>query len=296
MLRWRLLLGTLLIATLVGLCYLDLKFVQPGWLLFPIAVLVAALGTHELIELLSACHIPPHPASTYAAVGLVLLGNLPYPIDVLPETSLSDFISTGELGTTLALATAGIFLVEIVRYRAPGKSMQGVVGGLCCVLYVGCLMSFVIQLRLLAPNLKGMIALISMIVVVKMCDTGAYTVGRLIGRHKMAPYVSPGKTWEGAAGGIAFAIFGAWITLAIWYPHALPDLPAISPLQIIIYGVVVGIAGMVGDLAESLIKREAGKKDSSSWMPGFGGVLDIIDSLLIAAPVAYLFWAWQRMQ
>jgi phosphatidate cytidylyltransferase len=138
-----------------------------------------------------------------------------------------------------------------------------------------------------------LLALVSMIVVVKLGDTGAYTVGRLIGRHKMAPTLSPGKTWEGTCGGLLCAWVGAWLMLEIvppaigWHDgsNALRGIP-----NFIAYGLIVGIAGIVGDLAESLLKRDAGVKDSSTWMPGMGGVLDVLDSMLAAAPVAYLFW------
>src|SRR5262249_44609727 len=129
----------------------------------------------------------------------------------------------------------------------------------------------------------GILPLISMIVVVKLADIGAYTVGRLAGKHKMAPRLSPAKTWEGFVGGIAFSVVGA-VALAYLCGRS-QDLVRFVP-----YAVVVGVTGVVGDLVESLLKRDFGRKDSSDWMPGFGGVLDLIDSPLLAAPVACLFW------
>jgi phosphatidate cytidylyltransferase len=134
----------------------------------------------------------------------------------------------------------------------------------------------------------------SMIIIVKLGDTGAYTVGRLCGRHKMAPRLSPGKTLEGAAGAILFSCAGAWLCFHVLgltsispYWKSTPNIPA----GWWIYGLCLGVAGMFGDLAESLIKRDVGQKDSSTWMPGFGGILDILDSLLLAAPVAWFCWA-----
>ena len=136
-----------------------------------------------------------------------------------------------------------------------------------------------------------MVALVSLIAVVKMGDIGAYTVGRLIGRHKMAPSISPGKTWEGLAGGLLFSCFGSYLTLGVFAPKlGLETANAMPWIGWIAYGVAVGAAGVLGDLAESLLKRDARRKDSSDWLPGFGGVLDILDSILGAAPVAYLFW------
>jgi phosphatidate cytidylyltransferase len=124
-----------------------------------------------------------------------------------------------------------------------------------------------------------------------MGDTGAYTVGRIFGRHKMAPRLSPGKTIEGAVGAIIFACLGAWLSFRYLIPAMSPtEIPAAIPGGWAIYGVLVGVVGLFGDLAESFIKRDVGRKDSSTWMPGFGGVLDILDSLLLAAPVAWLCW------
>ncbi len=126
-----------------------------------------------------------------------------------------------------------------------------------------------------------------------MGDIGAYTVGRLIGRTRLSPTISPGKTVEGAFGAIVFACAGAYISFNVilqLLPSRLPLNPGI-PGGWLVFGLAMAVAGMVGDLAESLLKRDVGVKDSSSWMPGFGGVLDILDSLLLSAPIAWLLWA-----
>jgi phosphatidate cytidylyltransferase len=132
-----------------------------------------------------------------------------------------------------------------------------------------------------------MIALISLIATVKMSDVGQYTAGRLFGRHKLAPTISPGKTWEGVLGGLLLASVSAWVVLG---PIANVAAGLEGAVRAAVYGIVLAAAGILGDLAESMLKRDAGVKDSSSWLPGFGGVLDLLDSLLGAAPVAYLFW------
>jgi phosphatidate cytidylyltransferase len=119
------------------------------------------------------------------------------------------------------------------------------------------------------------------IFVPKVCDIGAYFTGRLLGRHRMSPVLSPKKTWEGAAGGI---IAGASVAIGIdqlWVPVTSYWWSAGC------LGLALAVAGILGDLAESLIKRDAMRKDASQIMPGFGGVLDVIDSILFAAPVAY---------
>ena len=138
--------------------------------------------------------------------------------------------------------------------------------------YVGLFLSFVVLLRLFGTNVQGMLSLVSLIAVVKMGDTGAYTVGRLFGRHKMTPRLSPGKTWEGAAGAMLFVVIGSWAVFDLLGPRlSNRSTELLEPWRWIVYGLVVGVAGMIGDLAESLLKRDAGQKDSSTWMPGFGG-------------------------
>ena len=155
------------------------------------------------------------------------------------------------------------------------------------IVYVGLLPTFLAQIRLC----HGLAMLGTYVAIIKMGDIGAYTVGRLFGRNKMAPSLSPGKTIEGACGAI---LFSAATAIACYY--LMPYLPmvgrAYTPGKLwiwIIYGVALGFLGMLGDLAESLLKRDAEIKDAGTLVPGFGGVLDILDSLLLAAPVAYAF-------
>jgi phosphatidate cytidylyltransferase len=190
----------------------------------------------------------------------------------------------------LAIA-AGVliaFVGEMLRFKLPGGHLINLSGAVFAIVYVGLLGSFLVMLRIA----YGVTALASMIVVAKLCDVGAYTVGRLIGRHKMAPSLSPGKTIEGAVGGIAFAILGAWLSVAVLFPLATGEPSQTTWVGVVVYGLAVGLAGMLGDLAESLIKRDVMRKDSGTNVPGFGGFLDIYDSLLLAAPVAFGLWAF----
>jgi phosphatidate cytidylyltransferase len=196
------------------------------------------------------------------------------------------------------VAVLAAFVVEMARYRAPGKSVVQLSAAVFSLAYVGLLLSFLVQLRAIdvdpvdQSGRWGLVALVSLVAVVKAGDIGAYTVGRLIGRHKMTPLLSPGKTWEGAGGAIVFAALAAWLIEKLWVHQdsSLALTSDASPIAWVAYGVLIGIVGLLGDLAESLIKRDLGRKDSSDWMPGFGGVLDLLDSILFAAPVAYLCW------
>lgn len=190
----------------------------------------------------------------------------------------------------LAIA-AGIFIAfigEMLRFQAPGGNLINLTGAIFAIVYIGLLGAFMLMLRMA----YGIMAVVSMIVVAKICDIGAYTVGRLIGKHKMAPSLSPGKTVEGILGGLAFSIFGAWLSITVLLPLESGRPSETTFFGIALYGVLVGAAGAIGDLAESFIKRDAMRKDSGTHVPGFGGFLDIFDSLLIAAPVAFALWAF----
>jgi len=146
------------------------------------------------------------------------------------------------------------------------------------ILYLGLLSSFCISMRLEF----GTWPLLMFIFVVKSADIGAYTVGSLCGKHKFSPKISPGKTWEGMGGAVAFAIIVA-IGFAL-------SCDIMSWWFAIIFGLCLAFIGQIGDLVESMIKRDAEQKDSANKVPGFGGILDIIDSPLVAAPFGCLFF------
>ena len=284
MLVWRLVLGTVLVAAVAALCLLDARASVPGTWLFPLALVITLLASGELLRICRVRGVLP-------AAWAVYLGNLAIvSANWLRPTSTGGVLDGPALA--LALAAIGVFVAEMWRYRAPGQSLERLAAGMFALIYVGWLMSFLVQHRFVANGQLGLPALAALIIVVKMCDTGAYTVGRLIGRHKMTPTLSPGKTFEGLAGGLAFACLGAWFAFDWLLPRLAPERSAPVAYGWIAYGLVVGLAGVAGDLAESLLKRDAGVKDSSAWMPGFGGVLDIVDSLLVAAPLSYLFWLY----
>jgi phosphatidate cytidylyltransferase len=159
------------------------------------------------------------------------------------------------------------------------------------VLYIGGLLSFLVVLRL-APDAAGFPEtgrnLVFMALFVTFgSDTAAYFVGRAIGRHKMAPSISPGKTWEGAAAGV----IGAAIVSLVFNFNTPFQLPMDFTLTIVL-GVLISVFGQLGDLAESMLKRGTGVKDSGSIMPGHGGILDRLDSIFFAGVVVYWFYTF----
>jgi len=175
------------------------------------------------------------------------------------------------------LSLLAIFLWQAIKYAAVGV-FANIGGNLLMICYLGGLTSFVMKMRIDF----GPLAFLMFIFVVKLCDIGAYTFGRLFGKHKFSPVISPKKTWEGMAGGVLFSVIAASLFGKVF--GIMPVLPAI------IFGIVFAFIGQLGDLAESMLKRAAEMKDSAASLPGFGGVLDVIDSPLGAGIFAYLFF------
>lgn len=183
---------------------------------------------------------------------------------------------------TLAVLVMVLALLVHIRH----KTIQGVMaaaGGVMLVfVYLGVQGSFWLTLRI--EHSAWLV--LWLVLVTKSCDIGAYFTGRALGKHKLIPWISPGKTWEGLVGGVAFSSLIAVAGYAL-LAYA-PERPDIGYAWAAAMGAVMGGLGQLGDLTASLFKRDAGKKDSSNSIPGFGGWLDVLDSLLLVAPFA--FW------
>jgi phosphatidate cytidylyltransferase len=292
MLRTRLLMGALLVALTVGVVVVDnwLAPVYPFLLL--LVLTLAGVACFEVLHLLPAERRPSAVLCYAAVAGLVLanwlahLARTPAGLDAEPWPWVVGVFA----GVVLAA-----FLVEMAAFREAGSAVTRIALAVWIASYLGLLPSFLAQLRWLPesepPVAAGVLnratlALVLAIFVPKCCDIGAYFTGRFLGRHKMAPVLSPKKTWEGAVGGLAAAV-AATVGLCRLGPPVLPGVWAEVG-----FGFTVGLAGMLGDLAESLVKRDCLQKDASQAMPGFGGVLDVVDSIVFAAPVAY---GWLRL-
>jgi len=302
MLRWRLLSALVIISVLLGFIYLDYSHPwgsPTGLWLLPLLLLATVLATSEVLGLLKASELQPVPWAVYGGTLMVVLGAA---IPIFYECTGAVYPADcpfGQLGwptIMTGLALVVLFVSEMLRYEQPGRVIMHVASGLLAVVYVGLLASFLIALRRFHDHQWGMVALISVVAVVKVSDSGAYFVGRSLGRHKLAPKLSPKKTIEGAVGGLLFGSLAALFYFYWLVPKIFGLELGVKPggLQIAcwgLYGLILTVAGMVGDLAESLWKRDSQQKDSSQWLPGLGGVLDILDSLLVAALPAYLCWA-----
>jgi phosphatidate cytidylyltransferase len=152
------------------------------------------------------------------------------------------------------------------------------------LMYVPWLLNFIQKINYF-PGVQGHYYLLYFIVITKFSDTGAYLVGSLIGRHKMIPRISPGKTWEGFGGALAVSVL---VSLGFFY-YLGDRMRGMTWMHAVILGLLLGLAAVVGDLIESIFKREAGIKDSGKFFPGIGGILDLLDSLLFNAPIMYLY-------
>jgi phosphatidate cytidylyltransferase len=152
------------------------------------------------------------------------------------------------------------------------------------LMYVPWLLNFIQKINFFR-NVDGHFYLLYFVLITKFSDTGAYSVGSLIGKHKMIPRISPGKTWEGFGGAIVVSTLAS----VLFVHFAQAHMPAMNWKHAVILGVLLSASAVVGDLIESLFKREAGVKDSGKLFPGIGGILDLLDSLLFNAPIMYLY-------
>ncbi len=177
----------------------------------------------------------------------------------------------------LALNLIGAAVMSIFRFRISSDAPLVAVKQVFGVLYVSVFISFLIMLRY---TVNGPLWVLFLFWVIAWGDTGALYTGTLWGRHKLCPVVSPKKTIEGAAGGLAANLIFAWIFKLLFF-NSMPGLTCT------IFALSIGVVGQLGDLFESVFKRAAGVKDSSTLLPGHGGFLDRLDALLLAAPAAF---------
>lgn len=256
---------------------------RAGWWLVPIAIAIVCVGVEELRRLYATIGVglPAWLLATGGAV--ILLSAAAGPVDT-PTAPLA----------SAAMAFSGLAVAIGVEAVASYRSGAGAIcrlGASCVVSMLFCLpMAFVVCLRYVLPpdipdTRHGILPLASMVAVVKGGDIAAYLVGASIGRRPMAPALSPRKTWEGAAASILASVAAAWFTIGLFAPPGREPWGGWA-----VYGLLVGAAGMVGDLTESLLKRELHVKDSGHVLASLGGVLDLVDAILLAAPVAWLLW------
>ena len=278
MLRHRLMLGPIMVVAVVLVLWLDVyleeSFGRVGLAFGALLGLLVGMSGWELARILRANGVR---VSTVISVFAAVMG--------LAATVL--WPSEAHAAGTGAVIVMLVALLTHVRHR----TVEGVVaaaGGVMLVyVYLGVQGAFWILIRFE----HGAWVALWLALVTKSCDIGAFFVGRSLGKHKLVPWLSPGKTWEGLVGGVLTS--GLISVLGLWILRSTGEDPGIAFVWAGFLGVMIGVLGQLGDLIASLFKRDAGRKDASRSLPGFGGWLDVIDSLLLVGPFAY--WAFRSI-
>jgi phosphatidate cytidylyltransferase len=251
--------------------------------LFAFLALAGFLGSRELVRLFPEA---TRPSQALVVCGVLLL--LMFPLLRALLWRLFGVQLSSSWWEALVITYVGVliiaFLLEMRRYTGePGAAVPRLALTMLAVAYLGLLPCFFVRIRLSFDPVASAVMLALVIFVPKCNDIGAFFTGTFLGKHKMTPVLSPKKTWEGFAGGML-----AGAAAAVVLSFAAPVFSGL--LEAFAFGLVVGVAGVLGDLAESLVKRDCQQKDASHSIPGFGGVLDVVDSVLFAAPVAYVWF------
>ncbi|NLX12860.1 MAG: phosphatidate cytidylyltransferase [Phycisphaerales bacterium] len=309
----RILFGSLMIAALVGVVVIDGKWSEQmqglssyctdslcarGMLLrgLPMTLLMLGLLIPAVYELGRLCRLGGYrPAvhwSAFVAVGLAIVPWLEMQYRMAPADGLVPLLSI-DLSPSVLWLTGGLLgaCLVILARKTTERAISNIAITLFIMIYLGLLGSFAVRIRCLHPGMAGSALIIYFIISVKSGDIGAYFTGRLFGKHKLIPWLSPGKTIEGGIGAIVFAGGVSTGLIALWSYLAADILPlGTPPLQLsqaFVFGALMAVFGHFGDLVESAIKRDVGSKDSGRIIPAFGGLLDLLDSPLVAAPIAW---------
>jgi phosphatidate cytidylyltransferase len=243
------------------------------WLFVALAGAAIALALFEFYVLTKRLQIKPDTGAGFLGATAIFVVSLFFS-DIALNLLLTQLV--------LIVLTAGVLIAATLRGAGFEKIIPSTGSTILGVLYVAFLGSHLVSLRVGFPQVTAAHLLSFFFMVLMGADAGAYYTGRAIGKHKLAPKISPGKTWEGVFGGVVAAL--AMATLAhFWFFREL-SLKWALPLAF-----VMTLVGILGDLTESALKRGAGAKDAANILPGHGGILDRLDSLLFNAPLIYYF-------
>ncbi|MFI5114490.1 MAG: phosphatidate cytidylyltransferase [Terriglobales bacterium] len=276
----------------------------PLYVLAIVAAAVVLAAVAEFLRLVARYGVQPLGQATYAFVALFFV------FVIVVSTNRTPLVETTAMMCGLALAAVApfLFLTLAMRRRDLTSGYPAAAASVFAFAYIAVPMALLVGLR---QQAAGAIYVIYTLLVVWAGDIFAFFIGKGLGRHRMSPEISPKKTWEGAVASILASV----IVGTLWFQHA-PGISAallktglierrdgiFSPQQLpplvtlIVLSAVVNLAAQLGDLAESLLKRGAGVKDSGSILPGHGGMLDRIDAMLFAVPVVWAYSAWRLMQ
>ena len=275
MLRRRLITGPILILVLIGLGWLD-------------GMVATATGQAGIVLAILAIGVLIPVSAWEAATMVRATGHrISIPVAVASAEVLCLCLLSAPRAADPAQAAGivafGLFLVALVAFGAVlrGGRVEGGIASIATTILVAIWTGLFIGFWVLTAERGGAALAAGLILIVKFGDIGAYTAGMLAGRRKLIPWLSPGKTIEGAGGAVAGSMLAGVVLASL-----IESIPGWAGLLL---GAVLGVIGALGDLFESLLKREAGWKDSGRTLPGMGGLLDVLDSLLLAGPVVWMF-------
>jgi phosphatidate cytidylyltransferase len=267
------------------------------WALAALLAVASALAAWELFRIAEHAGLMPMDQ-----IGVALAGMIPLVVDAAHLGIYPPDAAIGPLSLAVIVALCLLALAIWTR-GVQGRPLGAVAVTAFGAAYTGGTLSYAFSIRYheyaFAPAALGLgahsltlpsggLLLLLPVLLTWASDIGAYAVGRTIGKHKLIPSVSPGKTIEGSIGGLVASMLVAWLYMRyVLHPASHLDFRW-APIGVLAFGAVVSVAAQLGDLVESLLKREAGVKDSSHIIPGHGGVLDRLDSLLFVLPVAYV--------
>jgi len=245
-------------------------FVFPEWIFATVVVLLIGLGLYEFFNMTIKKGI-----RVYRYFG-ILIGCL------IPIMTYLQFRPTEEVEFLLITAVCmSVFLLQFTR-RKTEQALVGIATTIFGIFYISWFFSFMIKIRVMPPLASnGKFLILYLLLVTKLGDMGAYFIGKTLGKHQLIPRISPKKSIEGTFGGFLASLAAAFAFRGL--------LPPIGIFHILVIGAILSILGQIGDLSESLLKRDCQVKDSSSMFPGLGGVLDLIDSLIFTTPIFYFY-------
>jgi phosphatidate cytidylyltransferase len=281
------------IVALIGIPIAIAIIYYGSWLMFALVAILTVLGQWEFYKIAEKKHTFPQKIFGYF-FGIIFILTF-QTMNFLQATLISVFI--------IILFFLIIMILELWNNK-PNAGLN-IATTLTGIVYIPISFVFIILIRnfydiintirsssidylqlsnshILSNSYEGAGLLLSILISIWVCDSGAYFVGKAIGKHKLFERISPKKTWEGAIGGLIFGILGFWGSTTV----LLNSFPLI---HVIVIGIIVGTIGQIGDLAESQLKRDAGVKDSSAIIPGHGGVLDRFDSILFVMPFVFIY-------
>lgn len=267
-------LSTRVLTSVVGFALLSVVVWIGWWAMLPALIFVTVMGVHEYVRMLDRNDIDVRRLSLVVFGVALIAASLPLATELPPPWPGGSWREA-----VLTIAVGSFLVLEVIR---PGeRPLERVVYSLFGLLYIPWLLGYFLLLRYSPDSELGLIYFALPLLATFAADIGGFFAGHFFGRRKLAPEVSPGKTIEGAVGGLVFSFLIVLVVsqlAGIW-----------TPLEAFLYSVLVASASQLGDLSESLIKRSLRTKDSGTSLPGHGGFLDRLDSLMFAVPATYLF-------